>query len=66
MARDPSNQSGHVSTGSRPVSAESRPSGPVPMHHLAKLGKTDGMTNPQGVGQPSTKDMIGNGKKGCW
>lgn len=66
MARTPTAQSGHLSTGSRASTAETRPSGPVPKHHQLALGKTNGMDNVQGVGRASTEDKIGNGKKGCW
>lgn len=39
---------------------------PLPMHHLLRLGKTDGKTNPNGVGDahpPKVNRHIG-GKRG--
>lgn len=63
---EPASTSGHLSTGKRPVTAESRPSGSVTKHHQLALDKTDGMNNVQGVGNASTKSTIANGGKKGW
>lgn len=57
------NQSGHLSTGNRPARPPEPIDSAVPMHHRLKLGQTDGMSNPQGAGQPSTENKL-NGRKG--
>ena len=41
-------------------------SGPVPQHHRLRLGEGDGESNPNGVGNPSTKSTISNGGKQGW
>lgn len=38
--------------------------GAVTQKHRLRLGDADGIHNPNGVGQPSTKSSISNGNKG--
>jgi hypothetical protein len=45
------------------ASASKEPAGPTPMHHRLRLGQTDGVTNPQGAGQPSRQIKIANDER---
>lgn len=49
---------------SLPKHADKGTSGPVPMRHLNRLGHTNLQESPNGVGKPSTKPTISNGRKG--
>lgn len=57
---DDSPKTPNASAGKEPIS------GPVPMRHNMRLGKGDGVHNPQSAGDPSKVPTINNGGKKGW
>jgi hypothetical protein len=54
----------HIKTSTKaPIIREDRPPGPVPQRHRMCLGEGDGMSNPFGSGEVSTKSTIANAPK---
>lgn len=60
MAND-SHYPGGVSKPAQP-SFKEKITGPVPMHHRARLGATDLQSNPQGAGPVSKRPTVANGQ----
>lgn len=61
MAND-SHYPGGVSKPS-PTGFKEKISGPVTKHHQLATGKTDGVTNVQGVGEVSKRPLVANDPK---
>lgn len=53
----------HIKGGSKSSTADQSASGAIPQHKRLAMGKCDGASNPNGVGNPSTKSSIANGGK---
>jgi hypothetical protein len=65
--RDGDSTDSHIKTNhGRAASPKEPVHGPVPMHHRLKLGQTDGVTNPQGAGNPSTVPTATAGGRKTW